>query len=209
MLKVGLTGGIACGKSNALRHFGKLGAFTIDADLISRQVVQPGKPAYNEIAKEFGPSILNQDGTINRKMLGKLVFSDESSRLRLNEIIHPHILAEENRQIDHFINSQPRAHSPVIVVDAALMIEAGSYRKYDVLIVVYCPTSVQLNRLKSREQISEAEAQQRIDSQLSLLEKAKFGDYVIDTTGKLADTFEQVRHIYLEIVQRYEAGEFS
>lgn len=209
MLKVGLTGGIACGKSNALRHFGKLGAFTIDADVISRQVVEPGKPALKEIAQEFGPSILNEDGTINRKSLGRLVFANEAARLRLNEIIHPYIIAEEARQIDTFLNSQPKAHSPVIVVDAALMIEAGSYGNYDVLVVVYCPKRVQLSRLKSREQLSDAEAQQRIDSQLSLLEKAKYGDYVIDTTGKLADTFAQVRHVYLEIVQRYEAGEFD
>ena len=206
MLRVGLTGGIACGKSNALRCFRSLGAQTMDADLIAREVVEREKPAYIEIVKEFGSEILNSDKTIDRKALGRIVFSDPEARGKLNRIVHPHVLAEEGRRIQSLESEQDSSGSPVVVVDASLMVETGSYKKYELVVVVYCPPAVQLRRLMRRDEITETEAQQRIDSQMPTLEKLHYGDYVIETSGTLSDTFLQVKQVYAELLAHFEAS---
>lgn len=199
MYRVGLTGGIACGKSNALRCFHRLGAHTIDADLIARQVVEPGTPAHRLIAAEFGSSILEGD-QINRKKLGRIVFADEAARKRLNEIVHPFVVEEEEKRIAALDSDEDGSQSPIVIVDASLMIETGTYRKYAVIVVVYCPSAIQLQRLMLRDGISETEARQRIDSQMSTLEKLKYGDYIIETSGKLSETYKQVQYIYKELL---------
>jgi dephospho-CoA kinase len=201
MFCVGLTGGIACGKSNALRCFHRLGAHTIDADEIARDVVEPGKPAYRKIVSEFGPSILGEDSQINRKKLGRIVFADPAALQKLNQIVHPYVVEAEEERIVSFESEE----SPIVVIDASLMIEAGTYQKYQMIVVVYCPPAVQLQRLMLRDGISEAEAKQRIDSQMPTLEKLKYGDYIIETSGKLSDTYLQVKRVYSELLARYEA----
>lgn len=203
MLKVGLTGGIACGKTNTLRQFNKLGAFTIDADQIAREVVKPGQPAYREIVDVFSTEILKRDKTIDRKKLGKVIFSDEAARQKLNKIIHPRVFEEERRLISSH-KAQGNNRSPLAIVDAALMVEAGSYRRYDFVIVVYCHPSIQLKRLISRDGLSEEEALQRIDSQIPMLEKVKYGDYIIENSSKLSDTNQQIRQTFAELMNLYE-----
>lgn len=138
MLKVGLTGGIGCGKSHILREFHKLGVYTIDADEIAHEVILPDQSAYKEILERFGPEILASDQTIDRKKLGERVFSDEKAREKLNQIVHPLVLEEEARRVAEF-EEREDPKSPILMVDAALMVETGSYRKYDCVIVVYCP----------------------------------------------------------------------
>ena len=199
MLKVGLTGGIGCGKSHILREFHKLGVYTIDADEIAHEVILPDQPAYGEIVESFGPEILASDQTIDRKKLGEKIFSDGKAREKLNQIVHPLVLEEEALRIAEFEDRED-LKSPIIMVDAALMVEAGSYRKYDFVVVVYCHSQVQLQRLMARDKLSEEEALQRIESQMPLLEKIKYADYVIENSGRLSETNEQVRHIFKELV---------
>ena len=205
MFCVGLTGGIACGKSNALRCFRRLGAHTVDADVIAREVVEPGKTAYRKILAEFGSVILGQGDQINRKELGSIIFSDPTARQKLNDIVHPYVVEEEERRISALELEETRSKSPIVVIDASLMIETGTYRKYQMIVVVYCPPAIQLQRLILRDGISEMAAKQRIDSQMPTLEKLKYGDYIIETSGKLSDTYMQVKYVYSELLARYEA----
>ncbi|MDA2924920.1 dephospho-CoA kinase [Acidobacteria bacterium AH-259-L09] len=201
MLKVGLTGGIACGKSHVLREFQNLGVYTIDADEIAHQVILPGKAAYKKIVHTFGHDILAADQTIDRKKLGKLVFFDEEARQELNRIVHPFVLEEEERLISNFETAKD-PKSPIVMVDAALMVETGSYRKYDFLIVVYCDSVIQLRRLMSREGLSQEEAMRRIRTQMPLSEKVKHADYIVDNSGRLSDTKEQIKQIFTELVKK-------
>jgi len=203
MLKVGLTGGIGCGKSHILREFHKLGVYTIDADEIAHQVILPKQPAYGKILDTFGPEILASDQTIDRKKLGKVIFSDEKARQQLNQIVHPFVREEEASRVAEFEN-QGTPRSPMIMVDAALMVETGSYRKYDFVIVVYCQPGVQLQRLISRDRFSQEEALQRIGSQMPLLEKIKYADYIIENSGRLSETNKQVKQIFTELLNRWE-----
>jgi len=199
MLKVGLTGGIGCGKSHVLREFHKLGVYTIDADEIAHEVILPDQSAYEQILETFGTEILASDRTIDRKKLGEKVFSDEKAREKLNRIVHPLVLEEVARRVANFEEREDPT-SPIIMVDAALMVETGSYRKYDSVVVVYCPPQVQLQRVIARDRLSEEEALQRIESQMPLLEKIKYADYIIESSGKLSETKEQVKPIFTELV---------
>ncbi len=206
MLKVGLTGGIACGKSYTLKEFEKLGVYAIDADQIARQVVAQGKPAYQKVVKAFSDAVLQPNGDIDRKKLGEIVFSDPEARERLNRIVHPYIHKEENRRLAALQDDLSNVRPPITMTDAALMVETGSYKKYDLLVVVFCPAVIQLRRLIMRDGISEAEARRRIRSQMSILEKIKYGDYIIDNSGKLSNTNEQIHHTFAELMARIEAA---
>lgn len=203
MLKAGLTGGIACGKSHTLSEFDKQGVYTIDADAIAHEAILAGRPAYREIVAAFGPGILASDKSIDRKKLGKLVFANKKERERLNRILHPRVYEEKNRMVSEF-EGQDHPRSPIIMVDTALMIETGSYRNYDFVIVVYCQPAIQLQRLMVRDGFSEKEALQRIGSQMPLLEKIRYGDYIIENSGRLSELKDQVAYIFRELVTRYE-----
>ena len=207
MLHVGLTGGIACGKSYVLTELCKLGASAIDADQIAHQVIAPGQPAYDEVLTSFGSSILGDNQNIDRKKLGKIVFSDPASREKLNQIVHPHVFEEEERQKADLEAQAGSLSSPILVVDAALMIEAGSYRRYRVVVVVYCQPAVQIQRLMARDRISREEALERIQSQMPILEKIRYGDYLIENSGTLADTRDQVKQVFSELLNLYEEEE--
>jgi dephospho-CoA kinase len=207
MLKVGLTGGIACGKSRTLKQFERLGAHAIDADRVARYLMDPGKPGYDQVVQEFGKEFLAPDSRIDRKKLGQLVFSDEAARNRLNRIVHPLVLAEEKRLIEEAELTHPR--TPMIIVDAALMVETGSYRNYQVVVMVHCRPEVQLMRLMMRDGLDEEEARKRINSQMPLLEKVKYADYIIENSGKLSNTDEQVKYTFKDLLFRYEENDFE
>lgn len=192
---IGLTGGIASGKSLVAEELKRLGAHLIDADEIAREVVKPGLPAYLDIVKEFGEGILNPDKTINRKALGKLVFSNSEIRKRLEQITHPRILDEINKNIKAVKGKNPDA---IIVVDAALLIEAGLYKKMDKVIVVYADNKTQIERMMKRDSFTMDEAKNRISSQMPLTEKRRYADFVIENVeGKGQDEVKkEVKKIF-------------
>ncbi len=192
MLKVGLTGSIAVGKSFVLEVFREFGCFTLDADKVAREVVARGTVGLERVVAAFGESILNPDGTLDRSKLGSIVFSDEDKRARLNAIIHPLVFEEQDSWL-----KQREAEDPdgIAIVDAALMIESGGFRRFDKLIVVWCDPDLQLQRLMSRNGLSEADAGKRIKSQMSQDEKKKHADYLIDTSKGFEDTRRQTAEV--------------
>ena len=206
VLKVGLTGGIACGKSHILREFHKLGVYTVDADDIAHSVILPNTPAYQTILDTFGKVILASDGTIDRKELGRIIFRDEQARQQLNEIIHPYIRQQE-ALITSAFEAEANPTSPIIMVDAALMVETGSHRKYDFLVVAYCRPKVQLRRLMAREGLSEGESKQRIRSQMSSLDKVQYADYTIENSGTRSATNKQVKNIFQKLITHWNDGQ--
>jgi len=202
-LRVGLTGGIACGKSNILTQFARLGAAVIDADQVARKVVEPGRPAYIEVVETFGEEVLRPDRSLDRKRLGALVFGDTEARLRLNRILHPRILQEE----DDLIAMAEATGARMVVIDAALMIEVGTYHRYSVIIVAFCSPATQLERIIRRDGLSLEEAQKRLASQVPVFRKLSYADFVIDTSGSHLNTLEQVRQVHRELLLKVEQAD--
>jgi dephospho-CoA kinase len=196
MLKVGLTGGIATGKSYVLGVLRELGCEVIDADTLAHQAIEPGKPAYQDIVAEFGPEVLHEDGTINRAALGALVFTDADKRARLNAIVHPRVFESQAAWLAEVAARDPHA---IAVVDAALMVETGSYKRFDKLVVVYCEPQLQLERLMARNNLSREQTEARIKAQLPSEEKLKVADYVINTSLSFEDTRHQVEALYRQL----------
>ena len=196
MLRVGLTGSIGVGKSFVTSVFEELGCHVLDADQTAREVVMPGTPGLKALTEAFGEEILNPDGTLDRKQLGAVVFANESQRQRLNHILHPFIIARQDEILNEWEKEDPQG---VGIVDAALMIESGGYRRFDKLIVVHCRPEVQLERLMLRDKLSRDEAQRRIDSQMPQEEKQKFADYLIDTSDGFELTRAQVGRVYEQL----------
>jgi len=199
MLKVGLTGGIAVGKSTIVAELTRLGAVCFDADRIARDVVEPDKPAYREVVAEFGPAVVAADGTLDRPALGKIVFADAERRKRLEAILHPAIIAEQDRLVAQSFARDPNA---VVVVDAALMIESGGYKRFDALVVVHCDPEVQLERLMARDGMAREDAERRIAAQMPQSEKLRYADYTIDTSGTLDETIERTRAVWEALGER-------
>jgi dephospho-CoA kinase len=193
MLKVGLTGSIAVGKSHVLDVLKELGCHVIDADQIARDVVAPGTPGLNSVSEEFGPDVLNDDGVLDRKRLGEIVFGDEDKRKKLNSILHPIIIAAQDEMIRELEAKDPNG---IVIIDAALMIESGGYKRLDKLIVVYCEPEIQLQRLMKRDGLSREAALSRIASQMAQQEKIKYADFLIDTSGDFAGTRAQVEALF-------------
>ena len=192
---IGLTGGIASGKSLVAEELKRLGAYLIDADEIAREVVKTGLPAYNEIVKEFGEKILNPDKTINRKELGRIVFSNPELRKRLEQITHPRIRKKIEAEISAIKAKNPKA---VIVVDAALLIEGGLYKKMDKVIVVCADEKTQIKRLTERDGLAIEDAKNRIASQMPLKEKRRYADFVIENVEgkKKGEIKDEVKTIF-------------
>jgi len=193
MLKVGLTGSIAVGKSFVLRTLAELGCHAIDADTIARDVVAPESTGLKLVATAFGNEILSEDGALDRAKLGSIVFSNEERRAQLNSILHPLIIAAQDDQVREIESKDPTG---IVVIDAALMIESGGYRRLDKLIVVHCRPEIQLGRLMSRDNLSREAAAQRIAAQMPQAEKMKYADYLIDTSEGFAETRRQVVAVY-------------
>ncbi|MGE0128535.1 MAG: dephospho-CoA kinase [Blastocatellales bacterium] len=196
MLKVGLTGGIATGKSYVLGVLSELGCEVIDADTIAHQVIEPGRPAYLDIVNHFGGEILNEGGAINRAALGAIIFSNKTARETLNAIVHPRIYESQVEWFEQIARRDPAA---IAVVDAALMIETGSYRRFDKLIVVYCDLELQLQRLMERNSFTREQALARISAQMPSEEKLKYADYSINTSNGFEDTRRQAEKIHEEL----------
>lgn len=197
MLRVGLTGSIGVGKSYVASLFEELGCHVLDADQTAREVVLPRTPGLKAVTEAFGEDILNPDGTLNRKQLGALVFADEAQRQRLNYLLHPFIIARQDEILNEWEAEDPRG---IGIVDAALMIESGGYRRFDKLIVVHCRPEVQLERLMLRDNLSRDEARRRIDSQMPQEEKQKFADYLIDTSDGFELTREQTIKVHKDLL---------
>ena len=193
MLKVGLTGSIAVGKTFVLGVLSELGCHVIDADVVARQVALPGSPGLKAVIDAFGEEVLKSDGSLNRARLGEIVFADEAKRQQLNSILHPFIIAAQDAQLRELELQDPKG---IVVVDAALMIESGGYQRFDKLIVVHCRPEVQLQRLMRRNKLSREEAEQRIATQMPQEEKKRYADYLIDTSGDFAETRRQTEDVY-------------
>lgn len=182
-LTFGLTGSICCGKSTVGRYFKSAGIPIVDADIIAREVVVPGSIGLNQIVVEFGEKYVGQDGTLDRKLLGKLVSSSKKDLARLNEIMYPLIKAESEKQIVTY-HSQG---CDIVCYDGALLIENNNADKFRPLVVVYLPLDLQVKRLMDRNNLSEEAAKQWINLQFSSEEKIKYADYVIETTRSLKE----------------------
>ena len=198
MLRVGLTGSIGVGKTFVASVFTELGCHVLDADLTAREVVMPGTPGLRALTEAFGEEILNTDGTLDRKQLGALIFADENQRQRLNHILHPFIIARQDEIMNAWEAEDPDG---IGIVDAALMIESGGYRRFDKLIVVHCRPEVQLERLMLRDKLSREEAERRITSQMSQEEKQKFADYLIDTSDGFELTRVRTVEVYNQLIR--------
>jgi dephospho-CoA kinase len=184
MLRVGLTGGIACGKSRVLARFAARGLSTLDLDHVAHDALASGGAAHDEVVAAFGSGILDSDGHIDRKVLGRTVFGDAGARARLNAIVHPRIRAAES----HWVAEEKRRGAHVAVTDAALLVESGVHLRFDRLIVVHCSADDQIRRLMSRDGIDVTAARARIDAQMPLEEKRRFGHVEIETSGEPLDT---------------------
>ncbi|HZX10250.1 MAG TPA: dephospho-CoA kinase [Acidobacteriota bacterium] len=200
ILTAALTGGIGTGKSVASQVFKELGCYVFYADEEAHVLMEPKKEAWNKIVAHFGRSILNKDKTINRKRLGKIVFSNDRERQFLNSIIHPLVNQIRLKEIEKL--KQEKKYN-IFISEAALTIEAGFVDYFDKIIVVFCGEEIQINRLMERDRISKSEAKNKISSQLPLKEKKKYADYLIDTSGDIASTVEQTEKVYRNLVMDY------
>lgn len=193
MLKIGLTGSIASGKSTIARMFAVLGVHIIDTDVIARQVVAPGSSGLAKLTAEFGEHLHNDDGSLNRQLLGELIFADQGKRQRLNDILHPLIMSVAGEEMRKYGRQYPDG---MVMVDVPLLIEANLLSWFDQIILVYIPVTVQLERLKVRDGINEETAQLKMSSQMSPEEKRKYADFVIDNSSSLAASRTQVKNIF-------------
>lgn len=198
VLRVALTGGIACGKSVVARIFEDKGFFVHSADQAARDLVSPGSPAWEKIVRRFGRGVLRPDRTIDRAKLGAIVFSDPDARRFLDSLLHPLVLAERTRVLRRI---EREGHHAVFVSEAALTIEAGYDRYFDKIVVVHCKERVQVRRLMERDGIGAEEARRKIAAQMPRKEKLKRADYAIDTSRSLTETIEQAERVFALLVQ--------
>lgn len=197
MYLIGLTGGIASGKSTVSRMLSELGACIIDVDKLSREVVQPGKPAYQDIIKAFGKDIVEPDGELNRRLLGQLVFNNKEARLALEKITHPRIETAAKAAVE----AAEANGFDVVVLDVPLLIEVGWHTRVDAVWVVYVDEQTQLDRLMSRDKLGKTAARARMDAQLALSEKVKYADVVIDNSGALEKTQNNVAQAWRNLTK--------
>jgi len=205
-LLVGLTGGIATGKSTVSCMLRGLGAEIIDADLLAREVVEPGQPAWHEIVAEFGRDVVNPDGTLDRKKLGAIVFANPERRNRLEAITHPAIRAGVQARLHELA---ARGFAGIVFYDAAILIEALGHKDVERMVVVITDEATQAARLRGRDGTDDAEGRRRIASQMPLAEKAKLADYVIDNSGDREATAEQVRRVFAALMGELTARSAS
>ncbi|MEX2552081.1 MAG: dephospho-CoA kinase [Actinomycetota bacterium] len=201
---IGLTGGIASGKSEVAALLTAKGAIVFDADAIARELVEPGMPALEEIREHFGPGILRSDGTLDREKLGEMVFSDPRARMELNAVLHPRIFSEIRRRLSETDSSKVR------VVEAALLVESAPWEsgelKLDALIVVDSTVSLQVERLAAGRGMNEREAVARIGAQINSAARRAAADYVIENTGTLAELESAVDRVWSKFQDRQAGG---
>ena len=201
MLVVGLTGGIATGKSTVSTVFENVGAVVIDADRIAREVVKKGRPAHRAIVEKFGKDILLPDGEINRSVLGDIIFYDPRKKNLLNSIVHPHVRKEQDRQLKHIEKSHPNT---IVILDIPLLIESKMYQDLSEVIVVYAPEHIQIRRLMQRDNIPQADALARVRSQMPIEEKKGEATIVIDNSGTRENTRKQALKIFQRLKDNLE-----
>lgn len=199
MLKVGLTGGIASGKTTVSQLLGEKGVYHIDFDTLAHDVQKKGTPIWAELVAEFGPSILHDDGTINRARLGDMVFKDRTLLSRLNEIVHPAVISEWEKICQQIARQDAEA---IILNDVPLLIEAGLQHLFDFIILVYIPPEVQIRRLMERNGLTEEEARIRLEAQLPIQEKVAFADIVFDNSIPYPELEQQVQSLWKELIRR-------
>lgn len=201
MLVIGLTGGIASGKSTVSRYLRERGAAIIDADIIAKDLVARGNPAWREIVACFGEQVLDETGNIDRKRLGEIIFMDSQARKKLNSIVHPKVIEATKKRIREL---QDKDDVPLVVVDAPLLLEAGMTDLVDEVWVVAVPVQEQVNRLVFRDKLSREEALKRINSQMPLSEKLAYADRVIDNSGSMEETIKTLDSLWKEVVHDRE-----
>jgi dephospho-CoA kinase len=198
MLRLGLTGGIASGKSAVAAMLRDLGFPVLDADSLAHKLVEPGKPAYDEVFREFGPSIKDCQGRVDRAKLSAIVFADRAKLDRLNAIVHPRVAEAVLRQFDEWALQGTR---DAAFVEAALLVESGIHKKLDGLVVAWCEPEQQLERLAARG-LGEAEARRRIAAQMPVEEKLRLATEKIDCSGSLEETRHQVEALAAKLRRR-------
>lgn len=196
MLKVGLTGGLASGKTYIASCFEGFGAHVAYADKLGHETLLPTGEAYAEVIREFGKEILDREGFIDRAALGAIVFANEERLKKLNAIVHPHVFRREEA---FFAQVAERDAGGVAVVEAAIMIEIGSYKRYDRIVLADCPLETQIERFMARNGASREQALARIERQMPLEKKRRYADYVIDTSGSMPRTMELARAVYVKL----------
>jgi dephospho-CoA kinase len=196
---IGLTGGIATGKSTASRFFQEAGVPVVDADRLARQVVEPGRPAWEEIRREFGDAVFRADGTLDREALAEIVFRDPAARARLNGIVHPRVAEEAALEMHRLLDADPEG---LVVYDVPLLFETGGEDRFELVAVVYAPRDEQIRRLRERDGLSREAAERRLDSQLDIEEKARRADVVLDNRGSR----EQLRAQVMELIRNAKMG---
>lgn len=193
MLRVGLTGGLASGKSFVGRALADLGCHLIEADKLGHQVMLPGGESYDAIVQEFGREILGPEGRISRRKLSAIVWHNPERLEKLNSFVHPPVREREEQMMEEIARADPHA---IAVVEAAILVETGRYKSFDRLIVVTCSAEQQMERALERSSYSKEEILARLSRQLPLAEKLRVADFVIDTSGPKENTLEQVRKVY-------------
>lgn len=196
MMNIGLTGGIATGKSTVAKLLTDKGALLIDLDRIAREVVAPGQPALDQIARHFGQAVVQPDGTLDRKRLGQIVFSDPDKRKQLEAITHPAIRATMRERMRENARLYP---DRLTIVDVPLLYESGLASEFDRVVVVYVPREEQLKRLMARDKLPQEEAMKRLNAQMDIEEKRALADYVIDNGGSLDATAQQADRLWREL----------
>ncbi len=199
MLNVGLTGGIASGKSTVAKMFEDKGAYLIDFDALAHFAEEPDQPAWKAIVEFFGTGILNEDGTINRAKLGSIVFADQEKLFMLNSIVHPAVFDLWRRRIEDIQEMNPRA---IVVSDVPLLIEVSMQHLFDVVILVYIAAEDQIRRLQERDEYSRKDAESRLDTQMPIDEKIPHADFVIDNKSPLETTRCVVSAVWEELLVR-------
>jgi dephospho-CoA kinase len=198
MLRVGLTGGIATGKSTLAKIFEKLGAWVIDADAIAHELQRPYTPIWKEIVGVFGEKILRVDQSIDRSGLGRIVFSDPEKRARLEQIMHPAIIAQEEERMSEWERS---GKVQIAMVEEALLVETGSFRRFHKVVLVVASEETQIERLRQRG-LMEKEALSRIRSQMPLSEKVPFADYLIENSGEISEAERKAGEVYRDLLEQ-------
>jgi dephospho-CoA kinase len=201
MLKVGLTGGLASGKTFVGEALASYGCLLIQADLLGHEVLAPGGEAYQQVVEEFGDAILSAQGAIDRHALAAEVFGSPDRLARLNSLVHPPVMRREERLLAEFA---ARDRHGIAVLEAAILIETGSHKRFDRIILVVCDEECQVERAMRREGANLADVRARLSSQMPLAEKRKFADFVVDTSGEKEDTLRQTRAVY-QALRRIES----
>jgi dephospho-CoA kinase len=196
MLRIGLTGGLASGKSFVGRALAEMGCCLIQADEIGHRVLEPEGEAYRGVIEEFGPGILDTSNAIDRRKLAALVFRQPERLEKLNALVHPPVRARTEKLIEEFAAREPNG---IVVIEAAILIETGSYRRQDRLIIAVCSEEQQIERAMARDHLTRDEVIDRLRRQMPLAEKVQYADYVVDTSGTKENTLAQTHEVYASL----------